>query len=657
MEHLEKEIVFFEIAMEIGNSLDLKEMCSRCLKIIVKKLNASFGQIILCPQNSPATGCTPIAAIPRRHKRETQCRQMISQLNRSPENDFLDLALDGGHYYIFRLQDIGYLIFCRKDALGMVIAKTLFLLTQKLTIAIQACLNHDLLKKSLEQARASEIAKSEFLANMSHEIRTPMNSILGYLDLVLEHPDLPDAERDHLMIAKKSADSLLGIINDVLDFSKLEKGKMAIENRPFSLHLLITEIQEAIELSILEKGLKFHIHIDPAISGTVMGDPFRLKQVILNLLSNAVKFTPKGHIALKVAPAIHDHALQFTVEDTGIGIPPDRLTHIFEAFGQADSSTTRRFGGTGLGTAIARELIELMDGQIWAKSREGSGTRFYFTIPAKTAEPQPRETMRTKAKDRGASPAFRRGFRVLLVEDSETNIRLAQIRLERQGHYLTVARNGREAVAAFESGQGFDVILMDIHMPEMSGIEATLRIRELEAATEAGIPIIAMTAGVMTAEKAAYLSAGMNDVVAKPIVFDCLFKTMDALVPEKAGKPKILVVDDEPQHLQLIRKMLEGQFQLSFATDGKNALKAAAKILPDLLLLDTIMPEMDGCEVFRRLTRDPKTANIPVIFMTAENGPPFRSRLAPDQIPVIGKPVDPGKIQKMIHRHFPHLTQ
>ena len=386
-----------------------------------------------------------------------------------------------------------------------------------------------------EQAETANIAKSTFLANMSHEIRTPLNAVLGFLELVLQDSSLSESQKEHLSTAKLSANSLLGLINDILDISKLERGKLNIEQHPFCISRLMHEIQSAMHVTAQEKGLYLQLDIQPSVSGAFKGDPLRLRQILINLVGNAIKFTKEGGVFIRVMPAEEEGLLHFMVEDTGIGIPAHRLHHIFKQFTQADASTTRRYGGTGLGTTIARSLVELMGGRIWVESEENTGSTFHFTIniPPTDGIPEDDDMFITPEKD--ALPRLRRGFRILLVEDVPVNVDLAKIRLEHQDQEVTVAWNGSEAVELFEPGK-FDLILMDIQMPVMGGLEATGRIRAIESSTGGHVPIIAMTAAVMQEEAEKYLGSGMDAVVAKPIDFGRLFRTMEALVPEGVGQ-------------------------------------------------------------------------------------------------------------------------
>lgn len=398
------------------------------------------------------------------------------------------------------------------------------------------------LEKARKSAEAAAQAKSLFLANMSHEIRTPLNAVLGFIDLSLEDASLPDLHREYLGIAQNSAKSLLGIINDILDISKLESGKVTLEKRPFDLRRLLEQIRESMNIIIQEKQLDLLLDLDPSVSGLFVGDDSRLRQVVVNLLNNAIKFTDKGHVLIRVKPAEEEKdGFHFMVEDTGIGIPGERLGAIFEPFTQADQTMTRRFGGTGLGTAICRELVELMGGRIWVASEEGTGTWFHFILPLTSVDKKTQLPAPAQASVR-SNTVTKRSFNVLLVEDVPINIQLAQTRLESQKHHVTVAWNGRQAIDAHKK-EDVDIILMDIQMPEMCGIEATKLIRSAESGSGCHIPIIAMTASVTQEETTGYQDVGIDAVVPKPVDFVYLEELMETLVPANAGRK----LDESPQ--------------------------------------------------------------------------------------------------------------
>ncbi|MCP4112263.1 MAG: transporter substrate-binding domain-containing protein [Desulfobacteraceae bacterium] len=385
-------------------------------------------------------------------------------------------------------------------------------------------------KTAKEAAETANCAKSVFLANMSHEIRTPMNSVMGYLSLVLDGSTLSEKHRDYLETAHKSSKALMGLINDILSVSKLESGRIKMEKIPFNLHTMMQETILTLDIDAENKGLSLELKIDARVPENIIGDPDRLKQILINLIGNAVKFTEKGRITVTVEPANENSTFRFVINDTGIGIPADRLDKIFEPFTQADGSTARRFGGTGLGTTISRQLAELM-GEIRAESKEGKGSVFCLTIPA-----EPTDTIPLAGQIQSLDLKGPRRFRVLAAEDIEENIVLVKIRLEEQGHTVIKARNGYEAVQAFER-EIPDIILMDVHMPEMNGIQAARQIRKKEAGSGNRVPIIALTASVMREDQQICLQAEMDAIVGKPVNFDELFGIMEKLISAGKGRP------------------------------------------------------------------------------------------------------------------------
>ena len=376
------------------------------------------------------------------------------------------------------------------------------------------------LRIARDAAEAANLAKGAFLANMSHEIRTPMNGIIGMSQLALEAPS-EDERREHMQIVKQSAESLLDIINDILDFSKIEAGKLTLEQVPFDLRASVQLGLHALRMRAQEKGLALTCRVADDLPQQLVGDPTRLRQVLVNLIGNAIKFTARGEVVLDIAqgPALASGmSVRFTVRDTGIGIAADKLESIFDAFSQADTSTTRKYGGTGLGLTITQRLVTLMGGELRVHSQPGQGTSFDVVLPmglaTAAAEAAPPLATRTAAD----APQPATGLRVLLVEDHPVNQKLAKHLLQRWGHQVTLANNGQEALDAVSAGQTFDLLLMDMQMPVMDGIEATRHIRALEALRGwPNLPIIAMTANAMQGDRDDCLAAGMNDYLSKPM--------------------------------------------------------------------------------------------------------------------------------------------
>jgi signal transduction histidine kinase/HPt (histidine-containing phosphotransfer) domain-containing protein len=395
---------------------------------------------------------------------------------------------------------------------------------------------HDRLREEVEMRQRAEAAlseakraaedanraKSDFLANMSHEIRTPMNAIIGLTEIALQ-TELTAEQREYMDLIRASGESLLALVNDVLDISKVEAGQLAVDSIPFSLRGCIGDAMTILTFEARVKGLDFSLDIAPETPDQLLGDPLRLRQIVLNIACNAIKFTEQGSVTLSARPESAtdaDLCCHFCVRDTGIGIPAEKQSEIFSPFCQADASTARRYGGTGLGLAIAARLIQLMRGRIWLESAPGQGSTFHFTVHFGLVHHS-----QADAQLSGATLATRSGsgqrvtgpkLSVLLVEDNSLNRRLAQIALGKAGHTIMAVDSGDRALEALRQ-QRFDLVLMDVQMPGKDGIDTTREIRRMERECGERVPIIALTAQALSGDRERCLEAGMDGYLVKPI--------------------------------------------------------------------------------------------------------------------------------------------